>query len=251
MFTPPYEALAAGYDVVMEHVEYDVWTEYVVQIWRKHGGPDGCMPSTVLDLGCGTGAFGFALEDLWGGQYAGLDASAAMIAVARAKAEAYGSDLTFEVADFTAFRIDPPVDAALMLYDGLNYLLEPADIERALQAAYDALRPGGIFVFDQSTPANSVNNAEYFHDEGEAEGFVYVRTSEYDPSTRLHTTTFEMKVEGEPYLEQHVERAYDLGEVRAIIEASPFAIEAAYNELTFRPAHADTERIHWVARRPA
>lgn len=246
----PYSHLAAGYDVIMEHVDYVDWADYILDMLDEHPGPGGEPPATLLELGCGTGSFALEFTSAWEGDYAGVDASPEMIAIARAKADAYGAPLTFEVADFTAFTLDRPVDAALLLYDGLNYLHETADIERLFQRVYDALVPGGVFLFDQSTPANSINNAAYFEDEGEAEGFRYVRHSHYDEATRLHTTTFAFEVEGVPVREAHVERAYELGEIRALLEASPFEIEAAYHTFSLRPATERSERIHWAVRRP-
>ena len=241
----PYAALAAGYDVVMEHVEYGYWAEYVHHLIQQHHP----IPQTVLELGCGTGSFALELQPLGGYAYTGTDKSEAMIRVARAKAKLEAAPIRFDVADFTDFKVEPPVDVVILLYDGMNYLLEEPQVADLLRHAYEALRPGGLFLFDQSTPANSINNAAYFEDQGEAEGFAYVRTSHYDPEARLHTTAFELTVEGATYHERHVQRAYTLAEVRALVEASPFEELAAYTDLSTAPATEETERVHWVLRR--
>ena len=243
----PYTALAAGYDVVMEHVAYDVWAEYVHGILMKHH-PE---PETLLELGCGTGSLALELQPLGRYQYVGTDGSPEMVRVAREKARLYGVPLQFEVADFTNFRVDTPVDVVVLLYDGLNYLLEPEDVRRLMQCTYRAVRPGGVFIFDQSTPANSANNEAFFEDQGSAEGFSYVRHSRYDAERRLHTTSFELTVAGQLFQEEHVQRAYDLGEVRALFGTTDFEELAAYDGFSTAPATDASERIHWVLRRPS
>ncbi|MDX1547854.1 MAG: class I SAM-dependent methyltransferase [Rhodothermales bacterium] len=242
---PPYSALAAGYDLVMAHVDYDFWAGYAHGRLQEHH-PEA---RSVFELACGTGSLALALQPLGPYDYAATDAAPEMIRVARRKAEHAGSPVRFEVADFREARPEAPVDAVVLLYDGLNYLHAAGDVGRLLRAAHAALRPGGVFLFDQSTPANSLNNQEFFEDEGAAEGFAYVRRSRYDADTRLHTTSFELTVAGRRYREEHVQRAYTIAEIRALLDATPFTVEAAYDGFTTATATAASERVHWVVRR--
>ncbi len=244
--SPPYYRLAAGYDVVMEHVEYDAWAEYLHDILLEHPP----LPHGILELGCGTGSLAMELQPLGAYRYTGTDQSPAMIEVARGKALTWGIDVQFDVADFTRFRIEPRVDAVLLLHDGLNYLLDDHLILDLFSCTYEALHPGGLFVFDQSTPANSINNAPLFEDEGQADDFSFVRRSHFDPKTQLHTTEMEMVIQGERYKERHVQQAYTLGAIRRLIQQTPFTIEAVYDFMTFDPADGETERPHWVLRKP-
>jgi SAM-dependent methyltransferase len=244
---PPYSVLAAGYDVVMEHVDYAFWAEYVHGLIRAFH-PEA---QTVLELGCGTGSLALELAPRGPYRYAGTDAVPEMIRVARAKAEMAGADLQFEVADFTNYRVGTPVDVVLLLYDGLNYLLETDPIRSLFRCTYDALKPGGLFLFDQSTPANSENNEALFEDAGAYDAFRFRRRSRYDRETRLHTTTFELTVTGRSFLETHVQKAYTPGEIRALVEEAGFEVAAAYDGFSQREADEDSERIHWVVHRPA
>ena len=243
--TAPYTVLAAGYDVVMEHVEYDAWADYVHELIETHR-PGA---ETILELACGTGSLAFELQPLGPYRYAGTDHSADMVRVARAKAELYGADVQFEVADFTSFRAEPPVDVLILLYDGLNYLLEEDHIRALFRCAYEALAPGGIFLFDQSTPSNSINNEPYFEDRGRADAFSYVRHSRYDPATRLHTTTLDLTVDDRTFREEHVQRAYDIEEIRALVDETPFEVAARYDTFSTDPATDASERVHWIVRR--
>lgn len=242
---PPYTVLAAGYDVVMEHVEYDAWADYVHELIQTHR-PGA---ETILELACGTGSLAFELQPLGPYRYAGTDRSEDMIRVARAKADLYGLDLQFGVADFTNFRVDVPVDVLILLYDGLNYLLEEDRIRALFRCAHAALSPGGIFLFDQSTPSNSINNEPYFEDRGRADAFSYVRHSYYDRETRLHTTTLDLSVGDRRFREEHVQRAYDLDEIRALVAGTPFDVVTVYDNFSTDPATDASERAHWILRK--
>lgn len=243
----PYTALAAGYDLVMQHVDYGIWAEYAHGVLQRHH-PE---IETVLELGCGTGSLALALQPLGPYRYTATDGSEEMVRVARRKAELEAAPIRFDVADFTDFSMDEPFDAVVLLYDGMNYLLEQSQVAALLRSAYAALKPGGLFLFDQSTPANSLNNANDFEDQGRARNFSYVRRSRYDPEACLHTTTFELEVAGTSFREQHVQRAYAIEEVRALLAGTPFEEAAAYDSFSTAPATGASERIHWLLRRPA
>ncbi|MEM6648315.1 MAG: class I SAM-dependent methyltransferase, partial [Bacteroidota bacterium] len=199
-------------------------------------------------LGSGTGSFAFAFQE-WGPyDFVAIDASPQMTEVARRKAEMYNANVQFEVADFTNFRLEHPVDFAVLLYDGLNYLLLEEQVRDLFRCVHAALKPGSLFLFDQCTPANSINNADFFGDEGEAEGVTYVRKSHYDVETMLHTTAFDITVGDAVFSETHVERAYTLGEMKALIDDSPFRLVAHYDGFSQDPADDEAERIHWLLR---
>src|SRR5690606_32647046 len=159
-----------------------------------------------------------------------------------------GVPVAFAQADFRALPTMPPADVVLLLYDGLNYLLDARDVARLFEGVARVLRPGGVFVVDQSTPANSLNHPDGFDDAGDAGAFTYLRTSRYDPEARLHTTRFRLDVAGRVYEETHVQRAYTAAEVEPLARAAGFAVEAAYDGFSDAPAGDATERIHWVLR---
>jgi SAM-dependent methyltransferase len=251
MSADPYSALAAGYDFVMAHVDYDAWATYLFDLLRRHGDD----PETVVELGGGTGALARRLQPLGGYDYVLTDASAAMLERAREKLRADGSPVRCVQADFTAvgpedLGPEAPADAVILVYDGLNYLLDEADVAALFRCVHRLLRPGGVAVVDQSTPANSQTHHDAFVDEGTTDGFAYVRENRYDPETRRHETVFELTVDGEHHTERHVQRAYSRHEVRALLADAPLAVEAAYDEFSTEPAHDDSYRVHWVLRRP-
>lgn len=250
---PPYSALAAGYDRVMDYVDYEAWADYVHHVLGEH--EDDAGTASILELGCGTGALAAHLQPLGPYRYHGTDGAAAMVAVAQTRAAAGEIDATFAVADFAEPPPGGPFDAALLLYDGLNYVLDPEGVAGVFRAALSAVRPGGLFVVDQSTPANSENHEDEFEDDGEVDTptglFRYVRRSRYDRATRLHETTFEIETAAGRVVERHVERAYTMDEVEDAATAAGWRVEASYDGFSLDPADDDAERVHWVLRRPA
>jgi SAM-dependent methyltransferase len=243
---PPYTILAAGYDFVMSHVDYRFWAEYIYTILERHH-PDAHM---VVELGCGTGSLAIALQPLGGFRYLATDLSEAMLEVARQKAHETNTEVRFDRADFTEFNVDTPVDVLLLLYDGLNYLLDDDRIRGLMKSAFAALARGGVFIVDQSTPSNSINNEPFFEHSDSVDIFSYVRRSFYDSESRLHRTTLEISVDGQDFREEHIQRAYESGEIEALATEAGLKIEAAYDGFSTESATADSERVHWVFRRP-
>lgn len=243
----PYEALAAGYDLVMAHVDYEAWAEYIHRLLFTFGKD----PESLIELGCGSGLLVVELQPLGDYQYLGLDLAENMIRIARERMEWEQVSAQFEVGDFTNFKLDASVDAMILLQDGLNYVLELDGLRDLFRCVWQGLKADGVFIFDQSTPYNSINNAAYFDDEDEEGGFHYIRKSHYDPDLRLHTTRFTITFEGETYHETHIQKAYTRQEIAALIEETGFILKAAYDDMSLQTAHDISERIHWVLVKPA
>lgn len=242
---PAYSILAAGYDVVMDHVDYGFWATYVHRLLKAHH-PEA---ERLLELGCGTGSLAIELQPLGDYHYVATDRSPEMIAVARTKVEAAGLPVRFETADFTDYAVSQPVDVVLLLYDSVNYLLEEDAIAALLKCTHEALEPGGVFIFDQSTVSNSLENERYFEDEREVQGFYFRRRSSYDPESCLHTTSFVIEYGGHQFREEHVQRAYSQETVRELLADEGFSIEQAYDGFTEDVARPDSERVQWVVRK--
>jgi len=245
MTAEPYSVLAAGYDLVMAHVDYDQWAAYLFSLLRRHG-PE---VETVIELGGGTGSLARRLQPLGDYDYLLTDGSASMLRRARSKIARDEAPIRFVQANFTDVTLDDlnrsePVDAVILVYDGLNYLLDKEDVSALFRCVHNLLQPGGIAIIDQSTPANSEERGDGFVDEGGREDFSYVRESHYDPETRRHETVFSLTVDGRSRTERHVQRAYAQTEVRALIDRSPLVAEAAYDEFTTDPAHDESYRVH-------
>lgn len=240
----PYSVLASGYDDVMDHVDYRGWAKYIQSLFELHGG----LPESLIELGCGTGAFSFAFSKHYQGRYLATDGSIEMLAVAEEKGQEKPGNVEFEYLRFENLDHAEAFDAAILLYDGLNYLTDVEQIESLLSSIQTILRPGGIFIFDQATRVNSSNHQAFFEESGTCKAFSYVRRSSYDPDSHLHETTFELDTGAARFLERHVQRAYLFSEIKEVLNASSLTVEAAYSDFSFMFADDSAERIHWVVR---
>jgi len=111
----------------------------IVRLLRARGTRRGHL----VEVGCGSGisAQHFAAG---GYQVTGIDRSAAMIRLARQRAPR----ARFRVAAIERFRL-PACDAVIAIGEIVSYLPGgvPA-LRRLFRRVHDALRPGGVFIFD-------------------------------------------------------------------------------------------------------
>ncbi len=110
----------------------------------------GIREGLVVDLGCGSGLWA---RELTKAHYdvLGVDISESMISIARRRVP----DAEFRVASL--FKVDiPACNAVTSLGECLNYLFDPDNDSQTLvqlfRRIYEALTPGGVFVFDIAEP---------------------------------------------------------------------------------------------------
>lgn len=118
----------------------------LLQIFRRRGITKG----RVVDLGCGSGIWAAELIRA-GYDVLGVDQSQAMIRLAGKKAP----QAKFIRSSFLDVSL-PPCDAVTSLGECLCYLFDSKNSLRELTKLfarlYEALRPGGLFVFDIAQP---------------------------------------------------------------------------------------------------
>jgi len=158
---PPYTRLALVYDAVMAHVDYARWARYAHRCLQRHADP-----SSILELGAGTGALALELQPLGDYDYLATDGAAAMVDRAREKVAARDVPVCCAVMDFTDIDIGEAFDAVVLLYDGLNYVQEPPALQALFHGAYDALRPGGFFCSIRARRSTPSTTRSYFTTRG-------------------------------------------------------------------------------------
>jgi len=97
---------------------------------------------SVLDIGCGTGNYSLALARE-GLKVTGVDISPAMLASARAKAEAEGLAVEFLQADAGQLPFPDNCFDGVLSVSALEFL---PDLAAALRESYRVLKPGGRLV---------------------------------------------------------------------------------------------------------
>jgi len=106
----------------------------------------------LLDVACGTGQLAAYFLD-HGFEVVGIDRSTHMLKYARAnnaKHVAIGKS-QFNERDTSNFHFDSQFGLAVCTFNGLNHLASFGQVEGCLAGVFQALVPGGYFIFDINT----------------------------------------------------------------------------------------------------
>jgi len=238
--------VAPYYDALMAHVPYATWGDYIGEIFERLR----VSPRRILDIATGTGSVALLLAQR-GYQVTGVDLSEAMLQQARRKAESLGLNPDFFRRDAAELNLPArSFDAAISLYDSLNYILEPERLQQALAGVAATLTAGGPFIFDLNTIYSF--EQELFTQEKLAPALPvrYRWRSRYDRETRIARVDMEFWTDdGNHFQETHYQRGHSVEEVTGMLERAGFAVEALNEAYTFLPPGPKSERIFYVARR--
>jgi 2-polyprenyl-3-methyl-5-hydroxy-6-metoxy-1,4-benzoquinol methylase len=146
----PWDLLSAKFNSATPNQKIDpdaadniliAWPPIVEQIKKQFGKK---KTITILDYGCGTGAFCQKLHELGYKNVTGLDSSSRMINTAQKN---YGTHITFLHAGIDTVDIDPPdLIAGIMVFQFIE------NIEAKIQNLSEALQPGGLLIFAVHNP---------------------------------------------------------------------------------------------------
>ena len=248
MVEEPFSQFASYYDRFMvKYVDYKSWVEYFERIFKRFG----LHPKTILDLACGTGIPTMLLARC-GHEVVALDRSPEMLQILDSKKQ--GLPIKTIRADIRDFSLPSQVDAAVCLYDSLNYLLVEEDLVCCFSCVRRALVEGGLFAFDMNTVYGL---AEFWGTRTtmrEAGGVQSVWQNSYDTESRvstLHLTFWEITKVGPPgtkFEEIHQERAYYPEEVERCLRQAGFREVYIYQHGAFIAPGPCTTRMMVVAR---
>jgi SAM-dependent methyltransferase len=206
-------------------------------------GPDGAG-RRVLDLGCGAGPLGRRLR-AHGFATWGLDLSPALIALARERMP----DAEFHCGSILEAPLPAPAAAVAAIGEVLNYATadRPDGLARVFQRVFDALAPGGLFLFDLAAPGRAGAGRGFSEGDTWAVGVV---ATEADNLLLRRITTFRDAGEGAwtRSSEEHRLRLWPPAEVTQRLTACGFQVQAlpGYGAMPMPPSlHA------YLATRPA
>jgi len=220
-----YETLAAIYDRFNEESDPSAWTELILSLAEKHAS---APIRSVVDAGCGTGSIAICMAKK-GLSVTGLDLSPEMLAEAMQKARKAACRIPFVQMDMRRMAVHHPADLVLSACDGVNYLLSEADVRSFFRAARRALKPGGMLVFDVSTPyklRSLLGNAFFGEERDEA---AYLWQNSFDEAARRlkMDITFFIQTKDGLYRrenEVHIQRAHEAEELEAWLAQEGFTL---------------------------
>lgn len=238
----------------MHDVDYEAWADYIDEVIMLHHHE----AEEILELACGTGTTALSLEELGYYIITATDGSKEMVVKARQKAAQTDSEIRFEQMNFLNIDIDRKFDVAFMIFDSLNYLHTEEEIKKLHQEVRKVLKPGGLFIYDFTTPRNSENAIQFLDNTGGEidDRYRYIRSSSFDKSTHIHTNRFKIeqidKENGgmvvDQFEEEHQQKIYSLKKIQSIVEQTDFEILQAYGGFELKPANSNSLRITMVLR---
>jgi SAM-dependent methyltransferase len=139
MSAEPWERSARVYDAIYTSMKDYEADARMLHLWiqsRSEGA------RTLLDVACGTGLHLSQLKQWY--QCEGLDASEAMLAVARER----NSDLPFHQGDMVTFDLGRRFDAITCLFSAIGYVDDVEGLNAAIANFAAHLTPGGVCVVE-------------------------------------------------------------------------------------------------------
>ena len=247
-FVLPYSGFAAAYDKMMENVDYVKWADYIDKLFSLYR----FRPRKILDIACGTGSATILLAEK-GYQMAGTDRALEMLLYAKKKAEARKVNLLLWQQDMRELTVaEPYFDAALCLYDSINYITTEYEMLEFFKRVSSALVPGGMFIFDITTEYNIV---KHFHRQTFAESyddFSYIWRNLYFHREKVCKTilTFFLPDDDDKYIkyeELHVQKIYSVNQLRKLLEQAGYKLLSSFDAFTFNKWGRTSERINLTA----
>lgn len=233
-FGTPYYALLYGH---RDEEDARVWTDLIV---RRLGLRPG---DTLLDLACGRGrhAAHFVRAGL---QVTGIDLSEPSIAEARRRVP----EAAFHLHDMRIPFAHGRFDAAVCLFTSLGYSTDRHDDQRTVDAATQALKPGGAFVLDLLN-GDHVRHTLVPEESMAVEGVRFTVRRTLDGGDIVKHITVDDHGRHKAFKERV--HAWRVEEVEAMVARSGLTIEAITDGPDPRPFEgASSERIVVWARLP-
>lgn len=198
----------------------------------------GIKKGLVVDLGCGSGIWAEALIEA-GYDVLGIDLSEAMLDLARKKAP----KANFQNASLVRVKL-PKCEAITSIGECLNYQFDEhskTELKELFARIYEALRPGGIFIFDIAEPGYVTGtNPQKTYSEGK--DWAILLEKEEDKKNRKLTRKITIfRQIGNFYRkseEIHCVQLYKGSEVAQALREVGFKVRIirGYGELRFRKA---------------
>jgi SAM-dependent methyltransferase len=242
-YNQPYEKLGLIYDRLMEHVDYKMWSEYIVRLTKNIAGSVG----SVADLACGTGNFLIYFKNTFP-FVAGCDLSEVMIQQACQKRELKGVPLFISDIQHIALP-NKCVNLAVLLYDSLNYLTEAAALNRAMAETNRILTDNGLFIFDIVSEKHCLKYYADYHENEYWGSTGYSRYSHFDQKEGFQYNDFRIVLNGFSFRERHVQKIYAIEYLASVLQQNSFKVINIFEEFSFEKVTEKTERMHFLCQK--
>lgn len=207
----------------------------------------------ILDLGCGPGLYAESLAGK-GVNVTGIDFSQNSINYAIDSAKKKNLDISYECGNILEIDYGQPYDAAMQIYGELN-VFSPDELDVILKKIHKSLKPGGLLIFDVTTPLhrskNQSENCWYTEKNGfwgAGENLILENGYEY-PDENVWLDRFIVINENGYKDYRNWYRDYGIKTITERISNAGFELIEAYGDLTGKKISKDDEWIALVVRK--
>lgn len=233
---PPYTFFANVYDFVMQHVNFELWSRYILNSFPS------AKVSSVLDLGCGTGTLLSYFPNHW--KKVGIDRSKAMLELAKHK----NPSSHFFHGDISNFTLDEKFDLIVCTHDAANYLLTLEELKSFFHCVRRHLNLEGHFFFD----LNSEYNLKYvFHKKTIRKVIknIFIDwTNEYDEQKKIIYSTLVFRENENTWIEKHLQKYHSPSDVLELLKEQGFEVLKTGSDYETWTVTSETYLITFLAR---
>lgn len=239
-----FSALAKFYDRFVG-ADYVAITDFIDGKIRQYN-PDA---SLVCDIGCGSGTITLAMLNK-GYDMIGIDGSIDMLSEAQNKRmeHSLGDKALFLCQELPEFELYGTVDCLISTLDTLNYITEPADLDRLFYWFRNYLNPNGLLIFDINTEykyQSLLNNQCRIYDE---EDVFLAWQSHFDGELCNHDLSIFSKYNEryERYDEEQLQRYYSVDFIKDLLKKYGFKILQITDDYSEKSPDEQTQRLTFV-----
>lgn len=245
-----YQSFARLYDMFMDNVDYQTWSEMIVKLLKENNINEG----QIVDLGCGTGNVTELLSDS-GYEMIGIDNSPEMLDIAMGKQAKKKRNISYVLQDMRRIKLHGKVDAFVSVCDSMNYILTEEDLLKVFTRIGDYLESDGVFIFDLNTiyKYQEVMGESTFAESRKEGSFIWDNFYDEDEQINEYDLIFFAPSETDglyqKFEETHYQRGYELKEVKALLKKAGFSNLEMYDAFTFDKPKKNSERVCIVAKK--
>lgn len=241
-----YNEFASLYDELMNDFDYEMWFNYIENIFKKYK----ISPVKILEMACGTGNLSIYLAEK-GYKLTCFDLSEEMLAQAYEKLNRY-KNVKLLNGNMIDFKIKQKYNSIISICDSINYITDLEDLKTTFENVYNHLEDDGIFIFDINSfykLTEIIGNNVFVEDR---EDIFYTWQNDYNSESRIceFYLSFFIKENEDTYIrfdEEHRERAYTVDDIISTLKFAGFKSIDYFEAFTFEGINPTTERINFVA----
>ena len=229
-----YTGLAEWFEYLNDDCGYENWSQYLIGKLRAYPLQNG------LDVGCGGGWFTRAFSRA-GYAMSGMDISPQMLDFAGRKSLQEGVRAEYILGDITAKKPPKRFDFVTAINDCFNYIPKEK-LDKALKNVSGALKKGGVFLFDISSPHKFKEKIANTVSADDREDITYLAFNRLEEDRAIMEVTLFIRREDGAFDrkdETHVQYIYTEEEMLSALRRNGFFVCAVEGHLGEDKAQSD------------